>query len=328
MSHSQWYLALDVGGTNIKAGLVDEAGRVLARRRFSTGSGRPVPEVIGDMAANLRELIAEIPDGRRPEALAVGMPGWLNQAEGFLIQAPNMPGWINVPVTELLSRALGLPVFLENDTNLYALGEWAYGAGRGLTNFMAITLGTGVGGGLILDGRLWNGSFASAAEIGHIPVDLNGALCGCGRLGCLETVSSATGMSRLGREWLKAGRPTAYTGRPEDLHPDVMHGLARQGDPMALAVFHEAGRALGQVLSGVFNLLGLEGVAIGGGAAGALEFIRPSLWEVLAERLIVTTPDRIQVLKGQLGDDAPLAGAAALLRRLAAEGAVRSGTNG
>ena len=309
------YLALDVGGTNVIAGLVDEEGRILARRRFPTKSGRPPSEVIADMVAHLRTLSSENPSGCRPEALAVGLPGWLNQSEGLLIQAPNMPGWVNVPLAEIMSQALNLPVRLENDSNLYALGEWLYGAGRGLDNILVITLGTGVGGGLILNGRLWNGSFASAVEIGHMPLRLaGGALCGCGRRGCLETVASATGMSRLGRQWLSEGRPSAYQGRPEDLSPQIMYELAQIGDPMALSVFREAGQALGQILSGIFNLLGLSALVIGGGAAGAFDFIRPSLWEVLSERLIVTEPSRIKIFRGLLGEDAPLAGAAGLFK--------------
>ncbi|MDR1043835.1 MAG: ROK family protein [Candidatus Adiutrix sp.] len=310
------YLALDVGGTNVIAGLVDQEGRILARRRFPTNSGRPPEEVIADMVVNLKALSGQKPGGCRPEALAVGLPGWLNQAAGLLIQAPNMPGWVNVPLAEIMSQALDLPVHLENDGNLYALGEWLYGVGRGLDNLMVITLGTGVGGGLILERRLWNGSFASAVEIGHMPLGLSGgALCGCGRRGCLETVASATGMSRLGREWLRSGRPSAYRGRPEDLSPRIMSELALIGDPMALHVFREAGLALGQILSGIFNLLGLEALVIGGGAAGAFDFIRPSLWEVFSERLIVTEPSRVKLFKGGLGEDAPLAGAAALLRK-------------
>ena len=314
MADSRHYLAMDVGGTNVIAGLVDEGGRVVARHRFPTRSSRAPQEIMDDMSAHLRELAAMAPEGCGPEALAVGLPGWINQQEGVLIKAPNMPGWVDVPMAEIMSHSLGLPVCLENDTNLYALGEWLHGAGHGLENLIVVTLGTGVGGGLILDSQLWNGSFASAVEIGHMPLRPDGALCGCGRRGCLETVASATGMSRLGRQWLAEGKPTAYTGPPEELTPKIMYDLAGGGDPMALAVFKEAGQALGLVLSSIFNLLGIEGAIIGGGAAGAFEFIRPHLWEILAARLIVTEPDRIKLLTSRLGEDAPLIGGAALLR--------------
>ncbi|MDR0882240.1 MAG: ROK family protein [Candidatus Adiutrix sp.] len=308
------YLALDVGGTNITAGLVDQEGLVLARRAFATLAGRPPKDVINDMAAHLRAVATESSAGPPPRALAVGLPGWINQERGLLIQAPNVPGWVNVPMADIMSRMLGLPVCLENDGNLYALGEWLYGAGQGLNNLLVVTLGTGVGGGLILEKKLWNGSFASAVEIGHMPIDLKGAICGCGRRGCLETVASATGLRRLGVEWLAAGRPTGYLGRPEDLTPIILYALAQKGDEMALTIFQKAGQSLGLVLSGVVNLLGLEGVVIGGGVAGALEFIRPALWDVLARRVIIAAPEKIRLLKGLLGEDAPLAGAAALLR--------------
>ena len=311
------YLTMDVGGTNVLAGLVDSEGRVLARRHFATRAGRPVEQLIADMAANLSALRTEAPNGRAPAALAIGLPGWISQSEGVLINAPNMPGWSNVPLASILSRELGLPVYLENDTNMYALGEWLYGAGRGLKNLIVITLGTGVGGGLILDKQLWNGSFASAVEVGHIPLTARGgALCGCGRRGCLETVASATGMKRLAREWIEAGKPTLYKGRPDDINTKIMAELANQGDPMSRHVFQRAGEALGMILVGIFNLLGLEGVVIGGGAAGAFEHISPKLWRTLSCRLIVAEPSKISVIKCALGEDAPLAGGAALLKRL------------
>jgi glucokinase len=269
-----------------------------------------------DIIRHLKGLGAEAPAGRKPAGLAIGIPGWINQAEGLLVKAPNMPGWVEVPLAEIMRRALGLPVFLENDTNLYALGEWLRGAGRGLDHLLVLTLGTGVGGGLIVNRRLWYGAFAGAAEIGHMPVALNGALCGCGGRGCLETIASATGMTRLGREWLKKKKETLYRGAPEKLTPKVMSGLARKGDPMSLFVFRRAADALGLVLAGVFNLLGLQGVIIGGGAAGAFEFIRPRLEEIIAARVIITDPGKLKLVRGELGEDAPLSGAPALIRAL------------
>ncbi len=142
---------MDVGGTNVIAGLVKTDGTVVGQRRFPTLAGRTPVEVMADMAPNLKELAGEAPGGASPVALAVGLPGWLNQREGLLIQAPNMPGWVNVPMADIMSQTLGLPVRLENDSNLYALGEWLKGAGRGLENLLVITLGTGVGGGLKLE---------------------------------------------------------------------------------------------------------------------------------------------------------------------------------
>ncbi len=307
------FFALDVGGTNINAGVVSLEGKVLARRSFPTLPLRGSEAVIGDMVANLELLASEIKTGN-PEAVVVGMPGWLNQREGVLIQAPNMPGCVNVPIVEILKQKMNLPVFLENDTNLYALGEWLYGAGRDLgRNLIVVTLGTGVGGGLILDGKLWNGSFASAAEIGHMPIGFRGDLCGCGRRGCLETVASATAMARLAQKWLADKGASNQTS--DEITTETLHHLAQQGDVMALSVFKKAGEALGLVLVSIFNLLGLEGAVIGGGAAGAYEFIEPHVRKVINSRLIVADPLQVKIVKDQLGDDAPLLGAAALLNR-------------
>ncbi|MDL2259595.1 ROK family protein [Deltaproteobacteria bacterium OttesenSCG-928-K17] len=307
-------LVLDVGGTNVIAGLVKHDGQVLTRRVFPTNSSRGPAMVIDDIVANLKEIRDQAPAGCRPEALVVGMPGWISPGEGILIKAPNMPGWENVPMAEIMGRALDMPVKLDNDSNLYALGEWLCGAGQGISNLLVITLGTGVGGGLLLENRLWNGSFASSVEIGHTPVKLEGDLCGCGRRGCLETLASATGMSRMARQWLADGKPSLYQGPPQDLNPKVMAELAAKGDEMALSIFDEAGRALGLVLVSTLNILGLEAIVIGGGAAGAFDYISPALWRVITERLIVTDPANIKLVKGILGEDAPLAGGAALVR--------------
>ncbi len=310
------YLSMDVGGTNVNAGLVDEEGRILARRRFPTKSAPTKNDLTGDMLENLKSLLAEAPAGAAPRALGVGLPGWIDYREGLLVKAPNMPpGWVNVPVVDILEKALGLPVRLENDANIYALGEWKYGAGRGYENLLVITLGTGVGGGLILNEKVWYGSFFSAAEVGHIPVEARkGALCGCGRRGCLETVASATGMSRLAREYLELGGESLYRGAPEEINAEILYGLARKGDRMALYVFDRAGEALGLILSGAVNLLGLPAIVIGGGAAGALDFIKPRLDKVIAEHVLVAEPERIKILRASLGDDAPLLGGAILAK--------------
>jgi glucokinase len=209
---------------------------------------------------------------------------------------------------------LDLPARLENDANLYALGEWLAGAARGSKNMITVTLGTGVGGGLILDGRLWSGSFASAAEIGHIPLGPGfTAVCGCGREGCLETVASARGMARVARERLAGGEKSLFQGDPESLTAKTLYDLAHQGDAMALGVMDTAGRAIGHVLSGVFNLLSLDTAVIGGGGAGAFELLKGPIMEVLAAKLVTAKIGEIRVVKGLLGVRAPLVGGAALL---------------
>ena len=307
------FLTMDVGGTSVTQGLLNSQGEVLALNSFATRSERPQQELIDEMISGFETLRKQNFGLEKPKALAFGMPGWLDQKKGLFIKAPNMAGWVNVAISKILGDALGLPAYLENDANLYALGEFLSGAGRGFNNQLTITLGTGVGGGLVLNGRLWNGSFASAGEIGHMPIDEHGSLCGCGSYGCLETISSATAMIRQGRKWLSDKKETQYQGRPEDLDAKVMYELAQKGDPMSLSVFAAAGHALGLALSSIFNLLGLEIAIIGGGAAGAFELIKPHIMDVFEKRLITAQLQDVAIVKGLLGDKAPLAGAVALL---------------
>jgi glucokinase len=268
-------------------------------------------QVIADKLAN---IVARSGLARRPVALGIGAPGWIKSKEGIIVSAPNIPGWRDVPITKIMSEIMGLPSRLDNDANLYAFGEWLAGAGEGTENLVVLTLGTGVGGGLILNKRLWAGSFASAAEVGHFPYDPHhGSICGCGQRGCLETVASATGMIRLAKEWLASNKETLYNGSPSDINPAIMLELARRNDPMSLTVFKLAGEALGYTLATIFNLLGLEAAVIGGGAAGAFRYLESHIMEILGARLVTAHIDDIKVVKGTLGVNAPLVGAAAMM---------------
>jgi glucokinase len=307
------FLALDIGGTNVKSGLISRRGEILVFKSFPTNEAGSPYELIELITERIKELYNESATQKHPKALAIGAPGWIKPKEGLVVLAPNIPGWKNIPITHLMSQALDMPAVLENDANLYALGEWLSGAGKGAQNEIVITLGTGVGAGLILGGKLWNGSFTSAAEIGHIPIGGNMRICGCGRRGCLETVASAFGIANIARERLKAGEKTNYDGNPAELNSKIMMDLASKGDPLSISAFREAGEAIGFVLAGIFNLLGLETAVIGGGGAGAFHFIEPSILEVLDLHMVTAKIDEIKVLKGSLGGNAPLVGAAALL---------------
>lgn len=308
------YLGVDVGGTNARYGLVTAKGRILSRGRFPVRAERGPEPIIQDLIKRLRRVILDLPPADRPQGLALGMAGRVVPAKGLLVFAPNLPGWKNVPVKERFEAALKLEVRLENDANLYALGEWLAGAGRGLDNLLVVTLGTGVGGGLILKGRLWEGAFGSAAEIGHVVVEPLGRPCLCGGRGCLETIASASAMARMARAWIADGDACAYSGPLEDLTSAKLTDMAHSGDPLALQVFDRAGWALGVVLADVFNLLGLEGVIIGGGAAPAFEFLLPRMRREFSERVLAVDPGKIRFARTELGDDAPLVGVPALFR--------------
>ena len=309
---TEYFLGIDLGGTNAKLGLVDSTGKIIKRSRFLVRAERGPEPIIRDLIHEIEKLRDGLPSGSQPRGLAVGAAGAIQPDEGLLIRTANLPGWTNIPLAQRLSQALNIEVRLVNDADLFTLGEWLAGAGQGIDNMIGLTLGTGVGGGLLLNGRIWTGPHGGAGEVGHIIVDPQGRSCGCGSQGCLETVASAKGIAETARLMIASGESCSYKGDPRDLTAKILAGLAEQGDHVAREAFDMAGRALGVAMVDVFNLLGLEGIVIGGGASESFDLIVPSLWLEFKKRIYAVDPDNIQIRKAALGDDAPLAGAPAL----------------
>ena len=306
---SETYLGLDVGGTNLKYGLVTATGRIEHFTRLPVDLVRGPGPVIEELVRRLKDLFVKIPAQDQPRGLAVGVAGIVNSEEGLLVCARNLPGWRQVPLADLLSEALGLEVRLENDANLYTLGEYRAGAGQGLRNFICITVGTGVGGGLILDGCLWKGPYGTASEIGHMVVEPQGLPCSCGGRGCLETLASARAITGQAKLVFKDEFPQRSEALKDAVIPEVVYRMAKSGNRRAVGLFEAAGRALGVALAGVFNLLGLEGVIIGGGVSAAFDLLYPGLYEEFSSRVVTIDPATTYIAKAQLGDSAPLLGA-------------------
>jgi glucokinase len=308
------YLGIDIGGTNIRYGLVTDEGKVLSDSHFSVFSERGLEAVLNDLTSHLTRFLDSLPEDLKPEGVGVGAAGRILPEQGLIVSSPNLPGWKNVPLADHLQKALDLEVRLENDVNVYALGEWLAGAGQSRENLVVLTLGTGVGGGLILNNRLWAGSFGTAAEIGHMVVEPDGPPCKCGSRGCLETYASATAMVSMAREMINGGRKCGYEGRLEHLNSVHLFDLAIEGDSLALDIFSRAGTAIGITLTNVFNLLGLQGAIIGGGAGLTFEFLKPSIEKELTSRVFAVDYDQIFLARSTLGDMAPLIGAPALFK--------------
>ena len=306
------YFSLDLGGTFAKFGLVTDQGEILKRGTFAVRSERGPDPILRDIISCFRDIKNGLSPDLRPCGLSVGVAGVVRPEEGILATAPNLPGWKNMPLAGILSQALMMEVRIENDANLFILGEWLAGAGRGFKNLVGLTLGTGVGGGLILDGRLWRGNFGSAAEIGHMIIEPDGRKCSCGSRGCLETLASATAVTRFAREAMAKGRPCAYQGPPEDITAKDLHDLALREDPLAIEAFEKAGWALGLGLTSIFNILGIEAAILGGGVSMAMDFIEPRLMLELSSRVLTVDPDEIRVSRAALGNDAALLGAPAM----------------
>lgn len=284
---------IDLGGTNVKLGRV-EGGKVAERLEI------PTVHEADACLVSLVEGLRQLSGGSTPDSVGIGLPGVIGMDRSVVAESPNLVFLEGLPLAARLAQAIGCPVVLENDANVAALGEARCGAGQGHPDFLLVTLGTGVGGGLILGDRLYHGPGGMAGEFGHLTVG-HDRQCGCGALGCLEAIASARAMETLAAQSL--GRPLAL--------PELAEA-GRNGDKDALAVFQTAGSCLGEALSQVALLLDLRVFLFGGGGGPTLDLLRKPARAVVAQRCFGRDADDFQLLEASLGNDAGLLGAAYL----------------
>jgi len=300
-------VGIDMGGTNIRLALVSEDGVATNSVKYNTSAHEGKDIVIGRLSAATSEIISE---GRRHGTVVgvgIGAPGLIEN--GVVRNSPNLPGWKEVPLQRLLEETLSLPVVLENDANAVAYGERSMGAGKGFNSLICITLGTGVGGGVILDGKIWRGAFGMAGEVGHMIVEPEGVKCSCGNRGCLESYSSATAIVRMAKEAVSRGDASWDIN---NLTTETLDAAARGGDMVAAALFAGAGRELGIGIASLLHILNPEAVIIGGGVAKAWDLFYPFLAEEIKNRCFREVAERTKILPASLGDSAGMLGVAKL----------------
>lgn len=302
---------MDIGGTNIEGALVDDEYEVVDRAKRSTPTDGPDAVV-----AAVAELIAGLDE--RPSALGVGIPGPVS--DGMVTRPPNLVGWPEeVDLAKLLREAVGMPVEVGNDVNVGALGEWVAGAGQGSRFMLGVWMGTGVGGGLVLDGRPYTGAFGGAGEFGHMIVHHGGAQCGCGRRGCIEAYAGRAAMERTAEQAVSGGRTTELFAIRDDKGKDrltsaVWHKALKNDDELATELVSEAVTAVGIGVGSAINLLDLDRVVIGGGLAEKLgQDLADDIAEAAAPWTLVPNDERTFVV-AELGDDPGIIGAAELGR--------------
>ena len=330
-------IGVDLGGTNLRIAAVSADGQLLEKVTLGTKVALGRDHVIAEMCEATQRLSAQY----RTEGLflgaGIGIPGIIDMETGMLRKSANLPGWSDYPVRAEIERRLGARVFLENDANVAALGEKWLGAARDVPNMAIVTLGTGIGGGIVLNGKIWHGMNGMSGEIGHVPIEPEGHSCGCGSHGCAEQYASATAVVRMAREAITGGLSQSLaTAAASDAEFSArsIYNLAIQGDEDARRIFRRFGRALGMLLAGLVNVLNLDMFVIGGGVSSAWDAFAPTLFEELRERSLVyaaTAPEdplgkeegaSAQVLartrrktiitRALLGSDAGLYGAARL----------------
>lgn len=304
--------AVDLGGTNLRAATVDADGRIHNRARIATPDPNDADRIVTAIASAVEQCHAAANSRNSSiRAISIVVPGSVHAETGVIVNAPNLPAIVNFPLGSALSAKLQQPVMLENDANAAALGEFWQGAGRGSQTIICLTLGTGVGGGIILDGKLWRGIDGTGGEIGHMSVEPSSSVkCNCGNFGCLEVYASATAIVRMTREALGGDSTSAL--QADGLTAQKVAQAAQGDDQLAREVFRQMGRYLGVAAASLINILNPEAIVIGGGVSAAFDLFAAQVSEEISSRAFPVPGKRCRIVKAGCGDDAGLLGAARL----------------
>lgn len=304
-------IGIDLGGTNIAVGLVDENYKIVARDSTPTKIGRDYDDIVKDMGEVANKLLKDNNVSLDEiKYVGIGAPGILDNEKGIATDNSNFH-WVNYPIREKLQKYIDKPVYLGNDANVAAWAEYIGGCGKGTKNFLMLTLGTGVGGGIILNGKLHSGSHNIGAEIGHTTFKAGGNLCGCGNKGCVEAYCSATALIKMAEKDVDK-YPESVIYKAEKINARVVVDAAREGDEYGVKLFNEYTSNLAQVLASMVNFLDPDVIALGGGVANAGEFLLEPVRKEMVNYITFASMMDTKVLKAEMGNDAGIIGAALL----------------
>lgn len=310
-------IGIDLGGSAIRLSTVAGNGRLRHSKRVDISGRREKGHILSSMIANIAELrTIEKSRGNKVMAIGIGSPGIIDLKRGIVITSPNFKDWKGVRLKTILEKAVKLPVVLDNDANAAAYGEKWKGAGRKVNSLVCLTMGTGIGGGIILNGEVWHGADGMAGEIGHMTVNPDGPRCNCGNTGCLETYSSATGMEKNAIAALKCGKRSVLKklsfGDNGNITAKMIYEAASKGDRLAIEILAEAGRYLGIAMASLINILNPEMMVLTGAVTGAWDFFMPTAKQEMKKRAYGVLIERTKIVRGKLTDTAGIVGAAGL----------------
>lgn len=315
-------IGVDLGGTNLRIAAIDEQGTLMEKITLGTKTVFGRDQVLNNMCDAIQQTSEKYRASASLLGVGIGVPGIIDMQTGMMRESPNLPGWADYPVRAEIERRLGAPVILENDANCAAFGEKWLGAGRQVNDLAMLTLGTGVGGGIVMGGKIWHGMTGMAGEFGHMTVEPEGPQCGCGNRGCLEQYASATAVMRMAREAIAGGNAPGLAmvaNSDVEFSAKEIYNLTIQGDEQAKKIFRRVGRALGISLATMINGLNLEMYVIGGGVSSAWEAFSPSIFEELRQRSMVyaaTAPaDPLHLSSGASGQVEPGIGRKTIITR-------------
>ncbi len=299
-------IGIDLGGTFIKAGRCRE-GEIEEYVEYPTEAERGPERVVSNIVKAIKELSLE-----DTLAVGIGAPGMVDMDSGIVRYPPNLPGWGEFPLARKIAESVGIPAYVGNDANLYALGEWRWGAGQGARYLVVLTLGTGVGGGIIVDGRLLKGANFAGGEVGHITISSDGPYCKCGSRGCVEAYLGRDYLTTLAKRQIPKWQGHTALSEQHEITPKLLYELAVNGDELALFLWKEYGRMLGIAIVNYVHIIDPEIVVIGGGISNAWEFFIKSALDEVRSRLMSFPSRKLEIKKGVLGNKAGIYGAAYL----------------
>lgn len=312
----KYRIGVDVGGTNVKLALVDLNGKIVYSNTTPTRADLGYEHSITNIQNAIEELMKETNSNKDSiEAIGFGFPGQIDYQAGVVRLLPNMPGWVEVPVAKIMEEKFGITTKLDNDVRVATLGELKYGAGKGCQNLVCITVGTGIGSGLVFNGKLIRGAKNAAGEIGHIKLTMgDGPICGCGDYGCFEAYASGPSIVAEAKEYIKGGKSSKFKElATEELSPYIVAQAALQGDAVAKRIFTKMGEIIGLGLTSVINLLNPERVIIGGGVADAGDILFNPVKETIAKRAMPIQASSVEIVPALLGNTAGVIGASLLI---------------
>ena len=308
-------LGVDLGGTKILTAVTDSQGKILSRDHSVTPARDGPEAVLESILESTHRALEGAEVAMSALACAgVGAPGLIDPRQGMVFTSPHLPGWRDVPLRDMVEERLGRKTFLVNDANAAALGELHFGAARGARNFIYLTLSTGIGGGIVIDGELYSGTIGAAGEVGHMTIDDRGPLCNCGNRGCWETLASGTALAREARQRIEEGVATSILeyarGDAAKVTAQAVHSAARQGDGLAQELIARTGYYVGVGLANLINIFNPELIVIGGGLSNIGDILLEPAFKVAGERAYREAFRAVRFASAALGRDSGVLGAA------------------
>ncbi len=308
-------LAIDLGGTKIITAIISNKGQMIAREYCLTLAGEGPQSVINRVLSAIDRLLSlKNIDSSKPGSISLAAAGAIDYERGLVTLSPNLPGWNDIPLRDIVREKYGVNTFLLNDASAATLGEHRFGAGKGVNNLIYLAVGTGIGGGIIINGRLYSGLCGSAGEVGHMTIDVNGPKCNCGNIGCLETLVSGTAVAKEAIRRINQGERSSLTeiveGKIENITAEEVSLAAQGGDSLALELISKAATYLGVGMVNLVNIFNPEMAIIGGGMAKMGDLLLNPVRQVVRERAFSLSARAVRIVPAQLGDDAGVLGAA------------------